>query len=92
MPWLARTLQGTAESDEFTRRLLRMCARVQREGATQGARLAILRSDYMLHDAEDGDAARLMQVELNTIASSFGSLSSRVSALHTHLAAAHRAH
>ena len=86
VPWLARTLQGTAESDEFTRRLLKMCSRVQREGATQDARLAILRSDYMLHEPEDGDAARLMQVELNTIASSFACLSTRVSALHTHLA------
>lgn len=86
VPWLTRTLQGTADSDDFTRRLLKLCAKVQREGATQGARLAVLRSDYMLHDAEDGSAARLLQVELNTIAASFGCLSTRVSQLHTHLA------
>ena len=86
MPWLTRTLQGTADSDDFTRRLLKLCAKVQREGATQAARLAVLRSDYMLHDAADGSAARLLQVELNTIAASFGCLSTRVSQLHTHLA------
>ena len=68
VPWLTRTLQGTADSDDFTRRLLKLCAKVQREGATQGARLAVLRSDYMLHDAADGSAARLLQVELNTVA------------------------
>ena len=84
VPWLTRTLQGTADSDDFTRRLLKLCARVQREGATQKASLAILRSDYMLHDADDGGGARLLQVELNTIAASFGCLSTRVSELHTH--------
>ena len=59
---------------------------MQREGTTQKARLSVLRSDYMLHDTADGGAARLLQVELNTIAASFGCLSTRVSELHTHLA------
>ena len=87
VPWLARTLATTAESDDFTKRLLKLCAKVQAEGKTQSARLAILRSDYMLHAPEEGvQAPQLMQVELNTIASSFGGLSQRVAAMHAQLA------
>ena len=87
VPWLASTLATTAESDDFTKRLLKLCARVQAEGKTQSARLAILRSDYMLHEpAEGGQTPQLLQVELNTIASSFGGLSQRVAAMHTQLA------
>ena len=61
-------------------------AQVQREGATQPAQLAILRSDYMLHEPEGAIRGRLLQVELNTIASSFGCLAAKVSALHSTLA------
>ena len=43
--------------------------------------LGIHRSDYML----DAPTGRLLQVELNTIASSFGALSSLTTALHRHL-------
>lgn len=39
--------------------------------------LGLHRSDYMLHNVEN-DSRSLMQVELNTIAASFGSLSSKV--------------
>ena len=86
VPWLSRTLRGAADGDDFTRRLLKLCAQVQREGATQHARLAILRSDYMLHEPDGAAGGRLLQVELNTIASSFGALAARVCALHTTLA------
>ena len=86
MPWLARTLRGAADGDEFTKRLLELCESVQREGSTQPARLAILRSDYMLHEPEGGMSGRLLQVELNTIASSFGALATKVSELHRALA------
>lgn len=85
VPWLTRTLQSTADGDDFTKRLLRLCARTRREGATQGARLSILRADYMLHDTV-GAPARLLQLELQTIAAALGCLGARVSALHTHLA------
>ncbi|KAI8834307.1 glutathione synthase [Chytridium lagenaria] len=46
-------------------------------------RLGIHRSDYMLH--QDGQHTKLQQVELNTISSSFASLSSRVGDLHKEL-------
>ena len=57
-------------------------------------RLGVLRSDYMLHpllssnnDDDDNNSPMygLKQVELNTIASSFGSLSQRVAGMHRHL-------
>ena len=88
VPWLAQTLREAAAGDDFTRRLLKLCAQVQREGTTQPARLAILRSDYMLHEPEGSTvgSARLLQVELNTIAASFASLGSLVGELHTRLA------
>ena len=79
--WLSRTLADAAESDEFTRNLLTLCERVQREGSTQWARLAILRSDYMLHQPRE-EEGQLLQVELNTISSSFGGLSQKVAAMH----------
>lgn len=41
----------------------------------------ILRSDYMLHHVEN-DARDILQVEINTIASSFGSLSTKISEMH----------
>ena len=67
--------------------------------ARNADRLGILRSDYMLHernldecddDANDGGGGQgrrysLKQVELNTIASSFAGLASRVANLHSFL-------
>ena len=88
LPWLEQTLRLAAKSDDFTGRLIKLCAKVHGEGLAQKSVLAILRSDYMLHEPHEesvqGEArgAHLLQVELNTIASSFGSLSSRVSELH----------
>ena len=43
--------------------------------------LGILRSDYMLHEVDD-DSRDILQVEINTIASSFGSLSTKISDMH----------
>lgn len=47
--------------------------------------MGIFRSDYMIHDEDELDPTRsfvLRQVEFNTIASSFGGLSTKVSSLH----------
>ena len=77
--YLARTLAPAAAHDEFAHRLLRLHEEVrQRRGdAWLGARaLGIHRSDYLL----DEPSGRLLQVELNTIASSFGALASRAAA------------
>lgn len=87
--WLEETLQETAASDEFTRKLLEMRRDADAAGLLQTCSLGLLRSDYML-DAPGGDAAdgsgKALQVELNTIASSFGCLSSVISGLHAYIA------
>jgi hypothetical protein len=44
--------------------------------------LGLFRSDYLLHQPTPDDSILLKQVEFNTIASSFGSLSPRVAGMH----------
>ncbi|KAL4173149.1 hypothetical protein KRP22_008303 [Phytophthora ramorum] len=78
-------VQSVVEEDKFTGRLLQLSRQVQDEGVQQKAYLGIHRSDYMLHELQAGvagDAQRLLQVELNTIASSFACISSLVSGMH----------
>lgn len=47
---------------------------------SQSLQLGIFRSDYLMHHV--GDKLDIKQVEFNTISSSFGALSQRVSGLH----------
>ncbi|KAJ8604808.1 hypothetical protein CTAYLR_001001 [Chrysophaeum taylorii] len=80
--WLERVLIETVASDEFTANVFR----VYREHPNpQPLTLGLLRSDYML-DEKDG-VSRSLQVEINTIASSFACLSETISRLHRYLAA-----
>jgi len=48
----------------------------------QNLSLGLFRSDYMVHQAEADATPVIKQVEFNTIASSFGGLSSQTSGLH----------
>ena len=84
--WLIRTLRAAGEADtEFTGKLLDVFEHAiedgqqSRAGATRGEMrqqymLGIHRSDYMVDDR----SSRLLQIELNTISSSFGCLSTQV--------------
>ena len=85
--WLATTLACTVKSDAFTCRLLDMSAAVHKEGLAQQLYLGVHRSDYMMDGVSEDAAAGMLQVELNTIASSFGCLGSRTSRLHRFLLA-----
>ena len=67
--------------DDFLLNLWRIHEEVKKEGYTHEHALGLFRSDYMLDAATD----TVKQVEFNTISSSFGGLSSRVSQLHTDL-------
>lgn len=49
---------------------------------SQNLSLGLFRSDYMVHQSTTDDAPTIKQVEFNTIASSFGGLSSQTSRLH----------
>jgi glutathione synthase len=75
--WLQSALQATVQSDNFTGKLMDIYKIVLKEGIKQKINLGINRSDYMLHQVK-GDDRSLLQVEVNTIASSFGALSTRI--------------
>jgi len=83
--FLNEHLTEASKFDEFQDRTLKLFNLVREEGVRQKASLGILRSDYMLHDAKDGSPLVPRQVEINTIASSFGALSEKVSGLHRFL-------
>uniref|UniRef100_A0AAV1VD27 Glutathione synthetase n=1 Tax=Peronospora matthiolae TaxID=2874970 RepID=A0AAV1VD27_9STRA len=87
--WLHDCVQNVGTEDAFTLRLLELSKMVQLQGVQQLTYLGIHRSDYMLHHKqEQGQVTQqqqLLQVELNTIASSFGCISSLVSDMHRFL-------
>ena len=82
--YLTSVLEAAARGDaEFTGRLMEVykeeVQRRQRDGTNFPERsLVLTRSDYMLH----APTSTMLQVELNTIASSFGCLSTLVGGLH----------
>ncbi|NWX83235.1 GSHB synthetase, partial [Nothoprocta pentlandii] len=79
--FLERTLASTIKVDDFTARLFRIYTQVLEEGLAQSVFLGINRSDYMFDCGADGTPA-LKQIEINTIAASFGGLTSRTPAVH----------
>lgn len=86
-PWLLQTLASVLPHDEFTRRLVEIFQAINGAGRdVQKIQLGITRSDYMLHAGESGSGSpELKQVEINTIAASFGCLSTQVTRLHQYL-------
>ncbi|RPB05606.1 glutathione synthase [Choiromyces venosus 120613-1] len=86
--WLEKIMVELSEVDDFMARLHKVHLDVKAEGFVQPLSLGLFRSDYMIHvSPEDPRATPVIhQVEFNTIASSFGALSTRVSELHRHLA------
>ncbi|KAK0646042.1 hypothetical protein B0T16DRAFT_152223 [Cercophora newfieldiana] len=83
--FLNALVQEVAGGDDFIANLWDVHLRVKKEGYVQNLSLGLFRSDYMVH--HDSDGLQIKQVEFNTIASSFGGLSSQTSSLHRHLAA-----
>eukprot|EP00927_Polykrikos_kofoidii_P073666 TRINITY_DN69687_c0_g1_i1.p1 TRINITY_DN69687_c0_g1~~TRINITY_DN69687_c0_g1_i1.p1 ORF type:complete len:537 (+),score=70.84 TRINITY_DN69687_c0_g1_i1:44-1612(+) len=92
--WLYETLEAAGRVDPFTGRLMDICRAVHDKAGGQPRQpiyLGIHRSDYMLHEPAGTPAgeARFLQVELNTIASSFGALSSITGDLHRYVLGRH---
>lgn len=83
--WLHAVTRSVTASDAFTARLLALSEAVCAEGIAQPLQLGINRSDYMLHQPTPDAAPCLKQVELNTIACSFVSLSAKICELHREL-------
>lgn len=82
--FLEDALASTIAVDDFTARLFNIYRQVLQEGKTQSVVLGLNRSDYML-DQGPGGAVSLKQVEINTIAASFGGLASRTPDVHRHI-------
>ena len=83
---------GVSDADPYTAKLLQLYKEIYvspKQGDPNFARtadfLGIHRSDYMLHKGANDDKYHIKQVELNTIASSFASLSTKVASLHRYL-------
>ncbi|CAH2242986.1 jg13429 [Pararge aegeria aegeria] len=71
--FLTRTLQNALQVDEFTASLFDIWVKVRDEGMAQTLSLGLFRSDYLM---QNPDGNRIKQVEFNTVASSFGALTS----------------
>ncbi|KAJ2731201.1 Glutathione synthetase [Coemansia sp. BCRC 34962] len=82
--FLTSTLESLGSSDEFTLRTLAMYTRQRLLGVWKPGVIGIHRSDYLIHAPGDEPKASPLakQVEFNTIASSFASLSSIVGDFH----------
>uniref|UniRef100_A0A146YVD4 Glutathione synthetase n=2 Tax=Fundulus heteroclitus TaxID=8078 RepID=A0A146YVD4_FUNHE len=82
--FLQEALTSTIEVDDFTARLFKIHQQILKEGKSQSIVLGLNRSDYML-DQKDEKTSSLKQIEINTIAASFGGLSSRTPDVHRHI-------
>ncbi|KAG0165883.1 hypothetical protein DFQ28_008167 [Apophysomyces sp. BC1034] len=87
---ITEVMETLSQVDDFMQKLYDIYLKVKEEGIAQPASLGIYRCDYLLHAAPGADAktARIQQVEFNTIAASFGSLSTRTSEMHRYLLSA----
>ncbi|KAK4379003.1 hypothetical protein RND71_000865 [Anisodus tanguticus] len=79
--FLQQSLSRTKKVDPFTSRLLEIHSKMLKINKIEEIRLGLHRSDYML----DEKTKLLLQIELNTISSSFSGLSRLVSELHRSL-------
>ncbi|XP_074585177.1 glutathione synthetase, chloroplastic-like [Curcuma longa] len=79
--FLQDSLSRTKKVDPFTDRLLDIHSKILEMNKTEDIRLGLHRSDYML----DAETNLLLQIEFNTISSSFPGLSCLVSELHKNL-------
>uniref|UniRef100_A0A3B3R5X7 Glutathione synthetase n=1 Tax=Paramormyrops kingsleyae TaxID=1676925 RepID=A0A3B3R5X7_9TELE len=82
--FLEEALASTIKVDKFTARLFDIYRHVLKEGRSQSIVLGLNRSDYMVDQRPDGSTS-LKQIEINTIAASFGGLSSQTPAVHRHI-------
>ncbi|KAL8771560.1 MAG: hypothetical protein Q9209_003003 [Squamulea sp. 1 TL-2023] len=85
--WLKQVVVQLIEVDDFIAKLWDVHLEVEKEGYVQDLSLGVFRSDYLIHKdpATPDTKPTIKQVEFNTIASSFGGLSSKVSRLHSYL-------
>lgn len=86
--FLQQSLSRTKKVDPFTSRLLEIHSKMLEINKIEEIRLGLHRSDYML----DEQTKLLLQIELNTISSSFPGLGCLVSELHRSLIQQYKEH
>ncbi|XP_055389606.1 glutathione synthetase-like isoform X1 [Condylostylus longicornis] len=83
--FLKKTLAETIKVDEFTGNLYKIYEKILSEGISQDTiSVGILRSDYLAQSFEDNN---IKQVEINTVASSFGGISTYMKPLQSYVLA-----
>ncbi|XP_054275653.1 glutathione synthetase-like isoform X2 [Macrosteles quadrilineatus] len=80
--FLEESLKNTIKVDEFTGGLYKVYEKVRKEGFGQSVCLGLLRSDYLQQSYQENI---IKQVEVNTIASSFGAISSHLFDFHRYV-------
>ncbi|KAL0861287.1 hypothetical protein ABMA27_008848 [Loxostege sticticalis] len=75
--FLEHTLQNALQVDEFTANLYNIWVKVRNEGVAQSLSLGLFRSDYLMQKGGN----HIKQVEFNTVASSFGAISTNLPAM-----------
>ncbi|KAI9084898.1 hypothetical protein K1719_033304 [Acacia pycnantha] len=83
--FLQDALSRTKKADEFTSRLLDIHSKMLELNKKEEIRLGLHRSDYML----DEQNKSLLQIEMNTISTSFAGLGSVVTELHRNIISHH---
>ncbi|XP_073962826.1 glutathione synthetase-like isoform X2 [Choristoneura fumiferana] len=76
--FLETTLQNALQVDEFTASLYDIWVTVRKEGIVQSVSLGLFRSDYLMQEPDNN---KIKQVEFNTVAASFGAISSNLPAM-----------
>ncbi|XP_027188839.1 glutathione synthetase, chloroplastic-like isoform X2 [Cicer arietinum] len=79
--FLQQSLSKTKKADEFTSRLLDIHSKMLQINKKEDIRLGLFRSDYML----DEKTKSLLQVEMNTISTSFSGVGCVITELHRNI-------
>ncbi|EMR08531.1 glutathione synthetase [Pneumocystis murina B123] len=82
--FMCQVMENLVNIDDFIKKLWDIHLEVKKKGIVQPISLGIFRSDYLL-EATQNSSPQLKQVEFNTIASSMGSFSSKISEMHKYL-------
>ncbi|KAG5437307.1 hypothetical protein PCANB_001100 [Pneumocystis canis] len=82
--FMTQVMKNLIDIDDFIRKLWNIHLEVKNKGIVQPISLGIFRSDYFLQITNDS-SFKLKQVEFNTIASSMGSFSCKISEMHKYL-------
>ncbi|KAL1921699.1 uncharacterized protein VTP21DRAFT_10341 [Calcarisporiella thermophila] len=83
--FLREVMESLSTVDDFMKQLYDIYCQVRKEGIAQPISFGFHRCDYLLHTQQETGDLAIRQVEFNTIASSFGSLSTLTGELHRYL-------